>query len=86
MLNKSVFSAMVVAGFVLVLPGCYEDVAPTQQPQAQTAPPQQGPLTNQVTQGGGSALGGAKRGAENIAAKAEAESQRVADEADKINE
>ena len=67
------------------LGGCYEEVNPQPaQPQAQTSTPvQEGPITSQMNQGGGSALGGAKRSAENTIDKAQQESQRVSDEADK---
>lgn len=69
-----------------MLTGCYEEVNPQPaQPQAQTATPtEEGPITSHMNQGGGSALGGAKRSAESTVDRAQQESQRVADEADKL--
>ena len=76
--------ACCVACAMGVLPGCYEETTPP-QPQAQApASPQQGPITEHMSQGGGSAVGGAKRSADRTVDKAQQESQRVADEADKL--
>jgi hypothetical protein len=83
---KSIVTNAAVAMILCSLPGCYEDTGSTPQPQAQSPAPtavEQGPINQHMSQGGGSALGGAKRSAENTIDKAQEESQRVADEADK---
>jgi hypothetical protein len=68
---------------VVVFTGCYEEIEPQQSQQQTTqTPPKEGPISGQVSQGGGSALGGAKRAATNIVREAEEKSQRTAREAD----
>ena len=71
---------------LLAVAGCYEERGPTPVQTQQTQPTvqEQGPITSYGSQGGGSALGGAKRAATNIADKAQQESQRVADQADEL--
>jgi hypothetical protein len=79
-ITRSVAGCLLVA---LVFSGCYEDVGPPQpsQPKAQ-APTEPQPAAGYTGQGGGSALGGAKRAAENITDQAQKESERVAEQAD----
>jgi hypothetical protein len=83
MIGNAVKAALIAVPATLVA-GCYEDVSPT-NPQASTpqqapAPAKQGPITSFGNQGN-SALGGAKRSAENIAADAQRKSQEIADQA-----
>ncbi len=69
-------------GMLALLAGCYEEIEP--QPQAgsqQTRSPDK-PVERQVSAGGGSALGGAKRSAQNVVDQAEKRSQEIADEFD----
>ncbi len=69
-------------GLLPLLAGCYEEIEP--QPQAgsqQTRSPDE-PVQQQVSAGGGSALGGAKRSAQNVVDQAEKRSQEIADEFD----
>jgi len=78
---------IVLAGLMLVVPGCYEETDEAPQPQAQGAPSSERAnegMIGPVHQTGSSALGKAKSAAENIAAQAEAHSQKVADQADEI--
>jgi len=76
-------AAGVIAALSLGLVGCYEEVNPTTPPQANSAPPpKEGPITSTGSQGGGSALGGAKRTATKIADDAQRKSQQIADHAD----
>ena len=77
-------STLAAAVALSVIAGCYEEVSP-QQPTAQTPPAQpveSGPINDHVSQGGGSALGGAKRAATSIVDQAEQASQRTAEEID----
>ena|SRR5689334_5396582 len=81
-ITNTAVGTMSVCLSMAVLGGCYEDIEP-QQPQQQTqAPPKEGPISSQMSQGGGSALGGAKRSATNIVRQAEEQSKRTAREAD----
>ena len=65
----------------LALGGCYEDVSPPPQPQAAKSAPVH-PAGEFVGQGGGAALGGAKRAAQNIVDQAETASARTGSEGD----
>ena len=79
-ITNTTVGIMSVCLSLVVLGGCTEDIEP-QQPQTQ-APPKEGPISSQMSQGGGSALGGAKRSATNIVRQAEEQSKRTAREAD----
>jgi hypothetical protein len=78
-----IVSSIGVAAVGLAVPACTEEVAPS-QPQAQTQPAseQQAVMDAHASQGGGSALGGAKRASEGIIQQAEQQSQQVADQAE----
>ncbi len=81
MRSRTVWVAACV-GLLPLLAGCYEEIEP--QPQAgspQTQSPDQ-PAERQVSASGGSALGGAKRSAQNVVDQAEKRSQEIADEHD----
>jgi len=81
-ITKLAACAVGATASVVVFAGCTEEIEP-QQPQQQTqAPPKEGPINSQMSQGGGSALGGAKRSATNIVQQAEEQSRRTAREAD----
>ena len=73
-----------MAGLLGVLPlglGCYEEIEPQPQAGSQQTRAEQ-PVERQVSAGGGSALGGAKRSAQNVVDQAEKRSQEIADEFD----
>ncbi len=75
-----------IVGSVALFSGCMEETSPQQSqsqpgPTAPAAPEKQGPITSMAGQGGGSALGGAKRAAGNIASQAEEASKKTAGEA-----
>ncbi len=83
MRSRTVWVAACV-GLLPLLAGCYEEIEPQPQPQAgspQTRSPDE-PVERQVSAGGGSALGGAKRSAQNVVDQAEKRSQEIADECD----
>ena len=72
-------------GLLPLLAGCYEEIEP--QPQAgsqqtRSGQPEEQPGQRQVSAGGGSALGGAKRSAQSVVDQAEKRSQEIADEFD----
>ncbi len=66
------------------LGGCYESLEPEPQAQQPSAPAETGPITSLTTQGGGSALGGARRTAGNIVDRVEQQSQQTAEMADQM--
>jgi hypothetical protein len=80
-------AAFFVTASLFWLAGCYEDLGgtqtqtqtPPQAPTQQSGPVQQGPLTGYGSPAAGSALGGAKRSAENLADRVQDSSQRIAD-------
>lgn len=80
---RLIMSSVGIAAAGLVVPACTEEVAPS-QPQAQTQPAseQQAVMDAHASQGGGSALGGAKRASEGIIQQAEQQSQQVAEQAE----
>ena len=85
MMNRiqRVSSCLGLVAVSLVMTACTEEVAPS-QPQAQTPPvsEQQAVMDAHASQGGGSALGGAKRASEGIIQQAEQQSQQVAEQAE----
>jgi type IV pilus biogenesis protein CpaD/CtpE len=91
-LMKRGIRVVVTAIFAATIAGCNDQPQPDlpAEPQAQATPPPQpvkeGPITGHMNQGGGSALGGAKRAAENVVKQAEAASRKAAGEAEKGND
>jgi hypothetical protein len=85
--RRNIHSTLVLITFIgsaVMAAGCYEDLSPDapqaqQQPQAPAAQ-NPGPITSMGNQGN-SALGGAKRAAENTIDRAQQKSREVADEA-----
>lgn len=76
-------AAVVIAGAVsLFAAGCYEELNPQPQQQSSGSAEQPGPITSYGMQGGGSALGAAKRSATNIVGQAQQHSEDVARQAD----
>lgn len=78
----SLIVMMAIAGLAVV--GCREELSPQTQtaPAASSTSSNEAPLSGQVGQGGGSALGGAKRAATNVVDQAEKKSQETAEQAD----
>lgn len=76
-LAAGVFTAL----SLITLSGCYEEVNSTPPSQAKSVPAKEGPITSSANQGGGAALGGAKRTATKTVDDAQQASQRVADQA-----
>ena len=77
-----------VATLIGALPlaaGCYQEIEPQPQAGSQETRTEQ-PVQRQVSAGGGSALGGAKRSAQNVVDQAEKRSQEIADEYDPFPE
>ena len=68
-------------GLLPLLAGCYEEIEPQPQAGSQPARAEQ-PVERQMSAGGGSSLGGAKRSAHNVVDQAEKRSQEIADEFD----
>jgi hypothetical protein len=79
------FAAGVMGAAALMLAGCYEDLSPD-APQAKQQPAagqNSGPITSMSNQGN-SALGGAKRAAENTVDRAQQHSQETARQAEEL--
>ena len=81
MRSRTVWLAACV-GLLPLLAGCYEEIEPQPQAGSQQTRSSDEPVQQQVSAGGGSALGGAKRSAQNVVDQAEKRSQEIADEFD----
>ncbi len=72
-----------LAPALLGVGGCYTEIDPAEPQASQEPRPQpQDPVDQQVSAGGGSALGGAKRSAQNVVSRVEQRSKELADEFD----
>ena len=79
--GRSFAAGCLVLASLAALSGCYEELEP-EQPQARSQTPADAPVQQQLDSGGGSALGGAKRSAENVVGKLEQRSQELSEEFD----
>ena len=71
---------------LLLVGGCYTEIDPAEPQASQEPQPQpQDPVDQQVSAGGGSALGGAKRSAQNVVGKVEQRSKELEDQIDNNN-
>ncbi len=75
-----------LAPALLVTGGCYTEIDPAEPQASQEPRPQpQDPVDRQVSAGGGSALGGAKRSAQNVVSQVEQRSKELEDQIDNNN-
>lgn len=77
--NKALMAGLL--GVLSLATGCYEEIEPQPQAGSQQTRSEQ-PVERQMSAGGGSALGGAKRSAQKVVDQAEKRSQEIADEFD----
>lgn len=80
-----IVTSTAIIAIAIACTGCYEELDPA--PQAQTTSSSGGdatahPMDAHLSQGGGSALGGAKRSAESTADKIDEYQKKVSDAAD----
>ncbi|MCI0365842.1 MAG: hypothetical protein L0Y44_14980 [Phycisphaerales bacterium] len=80
---KRALSCGLFCATMVALASCYEELEP-QPPAAQQSPTtgQPGPLNQHISQGGGSALGAAKRSATNTVQKAQEAQKKAIREVD----
>ena len=75
-----------LAPVLLGVGGCYTEIDPAKPQASQEPRPQpQDPVDRQVSAGGGSALGGAKRSAQNVVSQVEQRSKELEDQIDNNN-
>ncbi len=83
--RKTLLLCCLASAFLLV-GGCYTEIDPAEPQASQEPRPQpQEPVDRQVSAGGGSALGGAKRSAQNVVSQVEQRSKELEDQIDNNN-